>query len=71
MHRSSFELWRIMMNTGMLTVGKFLEEYSIGRTSFYKEVAAGRIPLRKFGRSTRITRADAEKWVASLPVVGG
>lgn len=51
----------------LLTVADFLARYSIGKTSFYREVAANRIRIRKFGTATRIARADAEAWAASLP----
>ena len=48
---------RIALGTGtktmdlpeLLTVADFCTRYSIGRTSFYREVAAKRIRIRKFG----------------------
>jgi len=55
----------------LMTVADFLARYSIGKTSFYREVAANRIAIRKFGSATRIARADAQQWAASLPVVKG
>ena len=55
----------------LMTVGKFVEYYSCPKTSLYREAAAGRIKLRKFGTATRIAREDAEAWVQSLPVVDG
>lgn len=55
----------------LMTVADFLTRYSIGRTSFYREVAANRILIRKFGSATRIARTDAEQWAASLPVSNG
>jgi len=54
----------------LMTVAQFCARYSIGRTSFYRSVAK-QIPLRKFGTATRIARADAEAWAASLPTVSG
>jgi excisionase family DNA binding protein len=57
--------------TELLTVSEFCLRYSIGKTSFYREVAANRIRLRKFGTATRISREDAEAWAASLPVING
>ncbi|PSO13632.1 MULTISPECIES: helix-turn-helix transcriptional regulator [unclassified Sphingobium] len=59
-----------MMNE-LMTVGDFLSCYSISRTEFYRQVKAKRIPLRKLGNASRIARADAEAWVASLPVKDG
>lgn len=55
----------------LLTVADFLASYKIGRTSFYREVQAGRIRLRKMGTASRIARTDAEAWAASLPVREG
>lgn len=55
----------------MMTVAHFLARYSIGKTSFYREVAANRIRIRKFGTATRIARTDAEAWAASLPIREG
>ncbi len=55
----------------LLKVADFLARYSIGKTSFYREVAAKRLRIRKFGTATRIARADAEAWAASLPTREG
>lgn len=54
----------------LMTVADFCARYSIGKTSLYREVNAGRIKLRKFGTATRISRADAEAWADSLPCQG-
>ena len=54
----------------LLTVADFCARYSIGKTSLYREVNAGRLKLRKFGTATRITRADAEAWAENLPCQG-
>lgn len=51
----------------LMTVADFCTRYSIGRTSLYREVNAGRLKLRKFGTATRVARADAEAWAANLP----
>lgn len=51
----------------LMTMGEFLARYSIGRTTAYREAAAGRLKLRKLGTATRIARADAEAWAANLP----
>lgn len=55
----------------LMTVADFLARYSISRTEFYRQVNAGRIRLTKIGTATRIARADAEAWLASLPVREG
>ena len=55
-------------NRGALTVDEFCGWASIGRSKFYEEVNAGRIKLRKVGRKSVITMADALAWVSNLPV---
>lgn len=55
----------------LITVGDFCGRYKIGKTSLYREAAAGRLKLRKFGTATRIAIEDAEAWAASLPIVEG
>lgn len=55
----------------LMTVADFCERYRVGKTSLYREAAAGRIRLRKFGTATRIAREDAEAWVEGLPVIAG
>lgn len=55
----------------LLTVADFCSRYRIGKTSLYREAAAGRLKLRKFGSATRIAIEDAEAWAASLPIVEG
>ncbi len=55
----------------LLTVAQFCARYSVGKTSLYREVAANRIRLRKFGSATRIARIDAEEWAKRLPVIMG
>ncbi|MBY8337929.1 helix-turn-helix domain-containing protein [Alteriqipengyuania sp. NZ-12B] len=51
----------------LLTVAEFCDRFSIGKTSFYREVNAGRLKIRKFGVATRIARADAMAWANALP----
>lgn len=55
-------------NRGALTVDEFCGWASIGRSKFYQEVKDGRITLRKIGRKTVVTMADAQAWLDSLPV---
>jgi predicted DNA-binding transcriptional regulator AlpA len=59
------------MNVEFLTVPSFLASYAISRTEFYRQVNAGKIRLTKLGKASRIARADAESWAASLPVHTG
>lgn len=55
----------------LMTVADFCDRYSIGRTSMYREVNAGKLKLRKFGSATRIARKDAEAWANNLPSYDG
>ncbi|WP_216635567.1 helix-turn-helix domain-containing protein [Croceicoccus bisphenolivorans] len=55
----------------MMPMAEFCSRYRIGRTTAYREVAAGRLRIRKLGTATRIARADAEAWAESLPLREG
>lgn len=55
----------------LLTVADFCNRYRVGKTSLYREAAAGRIKLHKFGAATRIAIEDAEAWAANLPIIAG
>ena len=54
-------------NNGALTVKEFLAWSRISRTTFYNQVNAGKIPLKKVGKRSLILRTDAESWLNSLP----
>ena len=60
-----------MIDQELLTLTDVCARYSIGRTTLYREVAAGRLKLRKMGTATRIAREDVEAWMAALPVITG
>ena len=60
---------RMSMNDtkGAMSVNEFLNWASIGRTKFYDELASGRLKVRKVGRKTIVTMADALSWLECLP----
>ena len=60
-----------METTMYYTIPEFLDLYPMGRSTFYRLVKDGQIRLTKFGGSSRVAKADAEAWAATLPVVGG
>jgi hypothetical protein len=55
----------------ILTLKEFQKEYKCSHGQTYREIAAGRLKVRKMGRATRVTRPDADAWAASLPTMGG
>ena len=55
----------------LMTLADFRRRYAISNSQLYREVAAGKIRLRKLGTASRIARADAEAWAKSLPVREG
>ncbi len=57
----------VSTNTGAMTVKEFLTWARISRTTFYKEVNEGRIPLKKCGKRSLVMRSDAEAWLSNLP----
>ena len=56
---------------GFLTLADFIRLYPIGRTTLYRAVKAGELRLTKIGKASRISKADAAAWAASLPTIGG
>jgi hypothetical protein len=51
------------------TPSDFCAAYGIGKTTFYAEVKAGRLHVRKVGRRTLVLASDAEQWADELPVM--
>jgi hypothetical protein len=54
------------MDTEFYRVAEFCRRYVISKASFYREVAADRLHTVKRGRTTLITRAEAERWFINL-----
>ncbi len=49
---------------------EFCRAFSIGKTTFYSELKAGRLRAVKAGRKTLVLKSDAQAWAASLPAIG-
>ena len=60
-----------MTDKGAMSVNEFLKWASIGRTKFYDEIASGRLKIRKIGRKSVVSTADAVEWLNALPVETG
>jgi hypothetical protein len=45
----------------------FARLHSIGRSTAYSEISAGRLTARKFRSRTLVTIEDAKEWRSSLP----
>jgi len=58
-------------NEGYLTAAEFMRRFACPRSSFYRQVKLGKIRITKIGRASRIAKADAMAWAASLPTFGG
>ena len=52
---------------GAMTVHEFCAWATISAASFYREVTAGRITIRKIGRKSVVTMPDAKAWLDTLP----
>mgnify|MGYP001320485366 CR=1 FL=1 len=50
------------MNPEALRVSEFCRLYATSKATFYREVAAERLHTIKRGRTTLITREEAERW---------
>jgi predicted DNA-binding transcriptional regulator AlpA len=49
------------------SIAAFCENYGIGRTSAYEEIAAGRLQVVKAGKRTLVPADAAESWLRNLP----
>lgn len=47
-------------------VSEFCKRYVISRASLYREIGAKRLRIIKRGRTTLVTRAEAERWFDDL-----
>ncbi len=56
---------------GFYSATEFMRIYGVPRSSFYRLVKAGRLRIHKIGRASRIAKAEAKVWAASLPTFGG
>lgn len=56
--------------SGAMTVNEFLDWARISRTTFYKQVKQGRLPVHKVGKRTLVKCTDAEAWLENLPEMG-
>ncbi len=52
--------------TGALTAKEFQARYRIGRSTFYKEIADGKLHAKKCRGKTLILNRDALEWEAAL-----
>lgn len=57
------------MGRGALSIAKLCAYASVGRTTVFSEIKAGRLIAHKLGRSTIILIEDADAWLQSLPRV--
>jgi excisionase family DNA binding protein len=55
----------------LISVGKALERYGLGRTKFYELIGSGAIRAVKLGSKTLIDVAQADAYFDSLPRAGG
>jgi hypothetical protein len=53
---------------GALSIAEFCAYASVGRTTAFAEIKAGRLVAHKRGRSTIILIEDADAWLNSLPL---
>jgi len=57
------------MGRGALNIAKLCAYASVGRTTVFAEIKAGRLIAHKLGRSTIIFVEDADAWLEALPRV--
>lgn len=69
MSQQEYQRWHGQPNgeRGAFSVDEFCAWARIGRSKFYQEIQQGRLRLRKIGRKSIVTVADAEPWLQNLP----
>ena len=58
------------MTERAIGIPEFCKRYSVGRTTTYGEIAAGRLRTKKSGKRTLIPIDSAEAWFEGLPEGG-
>jgi excisionase family DNA binding protein len=56
---------------GFYSAKEFMRIFKVANSSFYRMAKAGHIRIYKQGRASRIAKAEAKAWAASLPTFGG
>ena len=59
------------MLEGFYPIAEFLRIYGIARTTLYRLAGKGQLRIVKINRASRIAKADAQAWAASVPRMGG
>ena len=49
-----------------LTIGDFCQLFRVSRSTLYRQINAGALPVLKIGRSTRIEARAARQWAQAL-----
>ncbi|WP_454628445.1 hypothetical protein [Bradyrhizobium cenepequi] len=52
---------------GAMSIDEFCRRYCVGKTKAYAEAKAGRLQMLKIGSKTVVARAEAQRWLNSLP----
>ena len=58
---------QVTMEPIVYRVSEFCDKFVISKASFYREVKALRLRIIKRGRTTLVTKAEAERWFSSFP----
>jgi hypothetical protein len=57
----------VTLPVGAYSIEDFARAHSIGRSTAYGEISAGRLVARKMRSRTIVTAEDAKAWRANLP----
>lgn len=58
---------RFQLSKAALSVEDFCKSYSVGKTTAYEEIGAGRLHAVKVGRRTLIPETSAAAWLKAQP----
>ncbi|MEM7568845.1 MAG: helix-turn-helix domain-containing protein [Pseudomonadota bacterium] len=51
----------------LITISEFQRAYGVSRSTIYRQSKAGKLPIVKVGRASRIREDHAQSWLESLP----
>ncbi len=55
---------------GAYTMVEFMERFRVGRTTFYREIKAGRLRSYTLGRRRFVSYGAASEWLSALEAAG-
>jgi excisionase family DNA binding protein len=56
----------MQLQSEFLTIGDFCQRFRVSRSTVYRQVNSGALPIVKIGRASRIPSTAARQWAQNL-----